>query len=159
MRTPKSLVITSSDMERLWALVKIGAPDECWPWQGALNNQGYGVLHLGAGNRTALAHRIVYFDANPSASPVLDVLHSCDCPACCNELHLFSGTHQVNMRDMVSKYRHAFGVRNGHAKLDHEKVEFIRTSGLSLSVLGRMFDVSPGTVGKARRAETWRTAP
>jgi hypothetical protein len=36
----------------------------------------------------------------------MDVLHNCDTPRCCNELHLFLGTHADNMHDMATKGRH-----------------------------------------------------
>lgn len=90
--------------ERFWAKVDRRGPDECWPWIGATNNRGYGQFWYGGGQR--LSHRIAWLLLR---GPVGDlfVLHRCDNPICVNPAHLFLGTHQDNMQDMVTKGRHA----------------------------------------------------
>ncbi len=38
-------LINLSPEERFWRNVAKAGPDECWPWQGARNVDGYGTAH------------------------------------------------------------------------------------------------------------------
>lgn len=46
-------------IERFWANTRRNGND-CWPWMGATNNQGYGVLAVYSGDKRqrVLAHRL-----------------------------------------------------------------------------------------------------
>lgn len=92
-----------------WSLVQIGAPDECWPFIGHIDRDGYGKYH-GHG-----AHREAFRLAN-GRTPEMSVLHSCDNPPCCNPTHLYEGTQQQNIADRVARRRSAAGARNGRYK-------------------------------------------
>ena len=76
----------------------------CWPWRGRRLRSGYGRLVLRG--RQIAAHRIAYELSNGPVPTGLLVCHSCDNPPCCNPLHLWIGTHQDNMDDMMAKGRH-----------------------------------------------------
>lgn len=76
----------------------------CWKWLGMINQNRYGVS-----GRGKLAHRASWEMFKYPIPKGLFVLHKCDNPACVNPDHLFLGTHQDNMRDMVSKGRQAKG--------------------------------------------------
>lgn len=82
------------------------APDDedaCWEWPGARNSDGYGVVRVGGALK--LAHRIaheIYVGPIPRG---LEILHSCDNPACVNYRHLTPGTHRQNMIDAASRGR------------------------------------------------------
>ena len=79
----------------------------CWIFTGAKHEQGYGQIHDNDYCTTIKAHRAswqVYFGSIPND---LQVLHHCDNRACINPEHLWLGTHQDNMDDMVQKNRQA----------------------------------------------------
>lgn len=89
---------------RFWEKVDCRGPDECWPWLGCVDRDGYGRLRLNG--RPIGAHRISYALARGGAMPKgLSVLHSCDTPACVNPAHLRAGTQKENMAERDAKGR------------------------------------------------------
>ena len=74
---------------------------QCWVWTAAHNRQGYGVINI-AGD-TKLAHRVIWEEEYGSVSDGKQVNHHCDNPPCIRLSHLYAGTHQDNMRDMVQR--------------------------------------------------------
>lgn len=98
-------------LTRFWKRIDVRGPDECWPWTGAHNPYGYGVLQTralrGSGRVAwAVAHRLSWELANALPAPEeLEVCHACDNPPCVNPNHLWLGTHQDNMNDAVKKGR------------------------------------------------------
>jgi hypothetical protein len=82
---------------------KINEVTDCWEWQNATNNIGYGFIRDGKKMRTA--HRVsheLHLGDIPKGSVVC---HSCDNPKCVNPDHLWTGTMRDNHNDMVSKGR------------------------------------------------------
>ena len=75
----------------------------CWIWVGALDTDGYGMIAVGRGPKSA--HRISWILKNGEIPDGKHVLHTCDNPACVNPDHLFLGTHSDNMKDGVKKGR------------------------------------------------------
>jgi hypothetical protein len=71
------------------------------------------------------AHRYAWEQANGRRlQPDEQVLHHCDVPLCIEPSHLFLGSQQDNMDDMVAKGRHWQQAKDpllcpkGHAKLE-----------------------------------------
>ncbi len=89
--------------ERFWAKVLIGEPDECWPYLGWCDEDGYG--DVGWHGRHIRAHRLVSILLHGPIPAGIIVLHICDNPPCCNPRHLRRGTHADNMRDKMEKGR------------------------------------------------------
>lgn len=93
---------------------KLRPVGDCLEWQGCLNH-GYG--QMGVDGVTVLAHRYAWARVNGPIPDGLFVCHKCDNPPCCNVDHLFLGTHQDNMDDMVAKGRQ----RNGPSRKNTSK--------------------------------------
>lgn len=98
--------------EVLWSKVDKRGDDECWPWIGYKNNDGYGRVQIN--DWQYYAHRVIYNLVYPGiidirAPKLTDekgfLLHTCDNPSCCNPKHLWVGTHRDNMEDKVKKNR------------------------------------------------------
>lgn len=85
------------------------------------------------------------------------VLHTCDIPVCCNPNHLFLGTHQDNMDDMVKKNRQARnkGELSGSAKLTDEQVLEIFHSDLAGVKLAEKFNVHPTLISWIKHGKNW----
>ena len=128
---------------------------DCILWWGNIHHTGYGtVSYL---NRSQLAHRVIYDLWYRDLSPGMDVLHSCDRPACVNPFHLRQGTAADNMQEAVAKGRLARlrGELSGRARLTESDVREIRKSTLSTSVLAKAYGVNTGTMSCVRNRRTW----
>ncbi len=108
-----------------------------------------------------VAHRVA-FELCSGTAPKAMVLHQCDNRPCCNPSHLFEGTNDDNMKDMVSKGRARTGSRpgaeNGNAKLtDFEIAEMRRAHeevGFYDWELAKAFKIGRSSVGRILRQET-----
>lgn len=105
--------------ERFWSRVRKGAEDECWEWTGPRIPTQYGTIMVNG--RVERAHRASWFLAHGPVPDGMWVLHSCDNRGCVNPIHLFLGTRQDNVDDMVRKGRGRYpGRALTHCKHGHE---------------------------------------
>lgn len=148
--------LSLDDCVRFLARVdRSGGADACWPIDG-VKVHGYGRFH--ARRKQWQAHRIAYALAFDRAPDGLFVCHRCDNRACCNPRHLFLGTSQDNMDDMVAKGRQAVGRRHGLAKLDEMTVQGIRAAhagGVGYKRLALRFGVSKSNIRFIVKGKTW----
>jgi len=165
----RAIALWHNLVERFWSKVdKSGGPGSCWPWQGKVQNGGYGVIHRGtAKNDTAYAHRVSWLIQHGVDPVGWAVCHRCDFPSCVNPSHLFLGTVADNVHDMIAKGRKYAGPslasirgeRVGSAKLTAPQVQEIRarsSNGEGSGALAKAFGVDSSTIRTIVRRETWR---
>lgn len=133
----------------------------CWIFTGATNEAGYGIVGTGGrGQPNDRAHRITYRHYCGPIPYGMFVCHSCDTPSCCNPDHLFLGTNQDNVDDMVRKGRNSKPPRNLHivgsvhvnSRFTDDEVAFVRTChalyGVSIYRLAKEFGVAQSTMNR-----------
>jgi hypothetical protein len=98
----RELKIDPPMIRRFWD--KVEKSDGCWNWKASKNKQGYGRFGIAAG-QSVNAHRVSYAIANGPIPIGLFICHVCDNPSCVNPDHLFAGTRQDNIDDMMIKKR------------------------------------------------------
>lgn len=110
------------------------------------------------------AHRYSYEVHKGKIPSGIFVCHTCDNPLCVNPDHLFLGTHEDNMRDMVEKGRsHKKNGEEMHtSKLKNKQAREIRslyeTGKYSQSFLGGKYGVSQSVIGRIVRKESYLDA-
>lgn len=130
-------------------------PSGCHEWTGHVMPNGYGQVRH---NGTAYAHRVAYELHKGDIPQGLYVLHSCDNRKCVNPAHLFLGTFDDNMADMVAKGRQAHGEKNFHAKLTKDQVIAIRSSVGTQREIAARYSVSRSLISMIRSERIWRHA-
>jgi len=76
----------------------------CWPYQQAVDKDGYGQFYYHGKNWRS--HRLAWYFTHGPIPVGYCVLHRCDNPRCCNPQHLWLGTVEDNVQDMMQKGRH-----------------------------------------------------
>jgi len=143
-------------LERFFA--KVVRSGECVIWVAAKNEAGYGVF-APHGTRTRLAHRWLYETLIGPIPSGLDLMHSCDTPACVALRHLTPGTRKQNMQDAASRGRVRRGEGQPASKLTVQDVLEIRRrygAGESQSALAREFGVHTPAIHKIVHRLHWR---
>ena len=141
----------------------------CWVFTGATNEFGYGIVGTGGrGSPNDRAHRITYRHFCGDIPAGMFVCHECDVPSCCNPNHLFLGTNQDNVNDMVRKKRNSPPPRNPHvtgsshplSKFTDDEVAFVRDChflyGTSIYRLAKEFDVAQSTMQRVVKGERYK---
>lgn len=136
--------------ERFWSKVDKKHISGCWLWMANKNTQGYGSFDIdGKGKR---AHRVAYELHYGSIPKGKLVCHHCDNPSCVRPDHLFLGTQQDNVNDMVRKGRAC-------RKLTDEQILSMRAlykNGISYKELSQQFDTVFDNVYKIINRQTWK---
>lgn len=140
-------------LERFMSKVSPCPNTGCWLWDGSGEKRGYAFFRVGP--KVTRAHRVSYALFCSEIPDGKDVLHSCDVRCCVNPEHLFLGDDAANVADRQSKQRQARGLRNAKARLDSDKVAFIRASDLKHTELAKMFGVSAVSILKVRQGKHW----
>lgn len=103
--------------------------ESCWEWSGATNGRGYGRFKFEG--KSVYAHRMSYY---LHKGPIMKgeghhgtcVCHTCNNRSCVNPEHLYLGTQNQNLRQMVLENRQARGEVHGRSKLTEKEISDIR---------------------------------
>lgn len=142
--------------EKFWSRVDIRNEEDCWEWMGAKKNGTYGFYAPMPGVLLK-SHRVAYALFNGFIDDNLLVCHKCDNPSCCNPEHLFLGTSQDNIQDMIRKSRKAStkGTCNPSAKLTPEQVRAIFVDSRINKEIAQDYKIQPSLVSQIRRRAIW----
>lgn len=120
-----------ADDKRFWLQVDRWSGD-CWTWQAAQSDTGYGIFWKAAEKRLVGAHRYSYELHHGPIGDGLFVCHRCDNPSCVRPDHLFLGTALDNSRDMYEKGRGPKRTKRTHCPKGHpysEENTIVRKDG------------------------------
>ncbi len=147
-------------LDRFWSYV--AKTETCWLWTGAKRGKaGYGVFTPKT-PRLVFAHRFSYELHFGSIPEGVFVCHTCDTRICVRPDHLFLGTHQDNMSDMVEKGRSAKGEKVVPHKLTSEQVQAIRlrhAAGEPIKALAVEYGVSNNSAWSIVTGRAWKHLP
>lgn len=155
----------SNAASRFWAKVNKDGPvvrpnlGACWIWTGARYPSGYGAS-VYEGHQTH-AHRVSWQMKNGPLPDGMWVLHHCDNRPCVRPDHLFEGTAQDNVDDMMKKgrngYRRFVGSDHGMARLTPQEVAEIRALAgrQPVAETARQFGVSWSHTKRIQTGEAW----
>jgi hypothetical protein len=126
----------------------------CWPWQGALDKDGYGIFTY-----ARKSYRAPIISLKLDGRPVQAgqyACHTCDNPPCVRPDHLYPGTPKQNSSDAVARNRARPGKK---AKLTENDVLAIRDMDGSNSQIASKFSVSNSLVSMIKRRTIWKNLP
>ncbi len=141
---------TNDWITHFWARVERTA--SCWLWTGGTFKYGYGAVS--DGGKARRAHRVAWELTHGAIPAGLHVCHQCDNPQCVNPAHLFLGTQQQNMADMVQKGRHAAARRPWRPWV--LQAFALHADGLNQMAIAAQLGVSQASVSRALAGKTWK---
>lgn len=150
---------------RFWANVDKSGPapshcpeiGPCWLWKAHTVRGNYGQMRFEGQQRPA--HVVAWMLSNGPVSDGMFICHRCDVRQCVRPSHLFEGTNDENMADMVAKHRAAIGVRNVNAKVTEAMVSEARrryaAGGITLQQLADWAGISRTAMHRIIQRRTW----
>lgn len=143
--------------ERLLRLSKVNPETGCIEWTGTTHREtGYGSTRING--KSTGTHRAAWIAANGQIPDGLHVLHKCDVRHCINPDHLFLGTNDDNVADMVAKGRNVIvrGEQKGNSKLNDELVRRIRVDCRTHREIADELGVGHTIIGLVKQQKIWR---
>lgn len=155
----KSITLSEKDIARFWSKVKVGGPNECWECkENAIDKKAGGYGRIGVQGNLYLMHRLSWIVSFGEIKEGVFVCHKCDNRKCVNPNHLFVGTHNDNVQDMVTKNRNVIGESVPNSKLKEEDVIEIRnmlSQGISTREIAQKYKVNCATISKINTKRLW----
>ena len=137
--------------------------DGCDIWNGATagaKRTGHGSFWFEG--RMQKAHRVAWRLYCGDIPDGMCVCHRCDVPLCVNPAHLFLGTQQENIADMVNKGRQQRvprpGAKNTQAKITERDVREIRAqfaAGQPVNTICATYRLSETQVRRIGHRQRW----
>jgi len=163
-RPPRIITVTPL-AERFWS--KVQKCDGCWLWLASCDRKGYGQFMMRENGKPRLmrAHRVAWELTNGPIPDGMFLCHHCDVRRCVHPGHMFLGTNDDNVADMVAKGRgvtppRSYGEEHKNAKLTNGQVVQIRKSvsnGVRQCDVARQHKVSASVINSIVMGRTWRT--
>lgn len=164
------MTFTQTERDKFWSCVDRSG--ECWIWLRGKDSDGYGITQLQ--RRQWRAHRAAYALTYEDPGSLF-VLHHCDNPSCVRPDHLWLGTNDDNMSDMVAKGRskrgtsnashiaggaYQRGEKNGRAKITEVQVLEIRSRAIPYrrgiyAELGREYGLTAVAIRNIVNGKLW----
>lgn len=151
-RTAALLPFDPDALERLRRKARPNKKTGCVFWAGSKGDHGYGFI--GFGGKSWLTHRLAWYAHRGPIPKGHHVCHSCDNRGCIAIEHLFLGTPQENVTDMLRKGRGRW-----KSKLDEEQVADIKrrlTHCEPVSGIAKQYGVTYATVLAIKAGRNWR---
>lgn len=140
-------------------------PNGCRHWKGARLPHGYGIISAGtkANPLVRRAHCVAWELVHGPVPDGMCVLHKCDRPSCVNVEHLFLGTQEDNIQDMVSKERQSRGSKHARARMTEEDVLSMRrrykSGEATQRQLAREYGYAADYISKVINGTYWKHVP
>lgn len=158
---------SAKDIARFWKFVDRRGDDECWPWLGFHDPDGYARFGIG-GLRThaaTIAYAIGHGPIEVSQRGPM-VCHTCDNGGCVNFVkHLYLGTPTSNAQDRVARGRSNSPKGEKHpqaiftqAQVDSMREEYDKAEdkrGIKAK-LARKYKTYPNTIGNILNRVRWK---
>jgi hypothetical protein len=139
------------------------SPFECWNWNAHKLTSGYGHWQINHSkyNKHWLTHRFSYFSYKDNTLSDEDIVcHTCDNPSCVNPEHLFKGTQQDNIDDIINKGRGQKGSKVTNSKLNEDDViEILRLLSekkLKQTEIAKRFGVGDNIISNIKNNKAWK---
>lgn len=140
-----------NQVDRFWSQVKKVEGEGCWEWIGSISSGGYGRIHFDGWLQQA--QRVSWLITHGAPRKEDWILHRCDNRRCVRPDHLFLGDNQDNVDDCRQKQRHAFGKRNGQAKLTKAQVIAIKADRRPQYLIASQYGINQSNVSRIKRGE------
>jgi hypothetical protein len=117
------------------------------------SSKGYTRLYIGG--EMVQTHRFVYESFYGEIPEGLFICHTCDNRVCINPEHLFLGTLQDNVSDMVAKDRQAKGSNIANSKYSEDQIKDIKYGAAPVKELMNKYGMSKANICKIRQGKLW----
>jgi hypothetical protein len=140
--------------ERFWEKVAKQGEEACWEWIGTKHKKGYGSIRNA--DKMEKAHRVAYEMSKGPIPKGLLVCHKCDNPGCVNPTHLFVGTNDDNMQDMVAKGRASRQRTTNILTREQAKAVYDVRYSVSATALAKEYSVAKPTIYAIWSQRNWK---